>query len=323
GFEKGIHVDYTLPDKAPNFAGRECLIPDAWTNSDLKYTVTPDGVKGDILLKAPGHPTSFIFPLKATGCTPQLEGQWLRFYCNGEPVGRIHPATMVDSSGQPGQAALGFDGGNVIITPDPIWLASATYPIKIDPTTTLQPDATAGKDAYVYQGAANSNYGTAPSFASGGYSGQLLRSFLQFDISGIVGNIDSAILTLYCVAVVGSAHSILAKKITSSWVETTVTYGFQPTIDNVTIYGTTAITTQGRTYDMDITVLTQAWKNGTFVNNGFIIDGDTTASYSEYASSDNSTTANRPKLVITYTESGTNTVPPFGPINALGRRLIA
>lgn len=323
GFMSGVFVDYTLPNKTPGFSGRECLIPDAWANSDLKYTVTPEGVKGDIILKAPGHPSAFQFPVKATGCTPQLEGDWLYYYRNGEKVGRAHPPYTVDALGNRGEVALALDGDTIALVPDPIWLAGAVYPIVIDPTTTLQPDATAGKDTHVRADSPSYNFGNASELETMGDPSYIRRSLIEFT-SGLPATgstIALSDLTLNDIQAAGTAI-VDIHRTTQSWLEMGATWINQPA-HNAGVEASLTVTAGGF-YTFNITSLTAGWVAGTYPNYGLLIKHNNENNPGVrhiFASSDYWDTAARPKLVITYSLGGG--VPPFGTINTLGRRLIA
>lgn len=199
GFAKGVFVDYTLPAVSPITAGSEMLLVNAWTNTDLKHTVTPEGVKSDIILKQPGHPASFAFPIQTANCTPWVEGNTLVFYRNRQSVGRIPAPYMWDANGEIGLVALDYDGANIRFVPDPVWLVSAVYPIIIDPTTILQPDGTAGIDSWYYKTTAYSgSYGTSDRMTMNFGGANWSAIALKFDLSSIPtgATIDSAVLTM-------------------------------------------------------------------------------------------------------------------------------
>ena len=78
------------------------------------------------------------------------------------------------------------------------WLDEAKYPIYIDPTITLQPDATEGYDAYMRSCQPNWNYGVCigGELGSWGYGLNFGRFLLKFDLSDVTGNVMNAELEI-------------------------------------------------------------------------------------------------------------------------------
>ena len=193
-------------------------------------------------------------------------------------------------------------------------------------TYTVQPDPTAGKDAYINHKDASDTYGnnncgtctTIPGlrWTSGGiwFNG---RSLMQFDLSSIPTNaiVTSAKLYLY-----GTGHSDLGGhgdscnlfRITASWDESTVTYNNQPS------HGTTklqlpASTSSNQNYTVTVTSDVQSWVSSPSSNNGWIMIScaetyTPATSYEElqFFSSDYTTDATkRPKIEVTYCQQPT------------------
>ncbi len=317
GFTKGSFVDYTLPNKDPIFSGSEMTLADAWPNTDLQYTSYWRGVKSDIILKAPGHPTTFSFELRLSGCTAAIENNELVYRDkDGLTVGKVPAPNMTDilfDSHNPvyGPVQMLYDGRFLTIAPDPIWLGSAAYPITVDPTTIIQPDGTAGKDTCIWLAYPSTNYGTTDLRLGNDGRGDAY-SYLQFDLSGIPAGstINLATLQLYY-NYIYNAQSISAgiQAITSAWDEATVTWNAKASYDP-TVYDLHALShLLNSTETWTFTTLVQGWINGTLTNNGLAIINTSTADLVGFASSDNTTAANRPKLTIDYTTGGsTNAV---------------
>jgi hypothetical protein len=179
----------------------------------------------------------------------------------------------------------------------------------------LQPDATAGKDALIIDGSAgNTNYGTNDLFNAWRYSAgswYIRRSLLQFDLSSIPINavVVSATLTLYKHTTnhYGVDNTSVLRKLTQSWVETTVTYNNQPPfsmVDSVIVPNTTSVTQASVSVDVKNHV--QYWINNPTLNNGWVFklyknfESITTYAEQSWASSDFATSASRPKLDLTY-----------------------
>ncbi|AVX21580.1 hypothetical protein SAMN02745885_01671 [Carboxydocella sporoproducens DSM 16521] len=299
GFAPKIYVDYRLPAGTRSISGRKLIITEAWSNADLEYTNGTTGIKADIVLKGPGHPAEFRIPAYPKGCNMVQFGQEIVFEAGGQLVGRIPAPFALDASGEVGPVTLQLDGNEIVLIPDASWLANATYPARIDPTTTLQPSS---QDAYIWQRNSTTNYGATSIIRVGWNSayGVPWRGLVQFDISGITGDITSATLSLYAYTVSGS-QTVNLHKVTSAWSESTITWNTAPGFDSsvVTAKNISAVGWQ----DFDITVLVQGWKtNGN--NFGVLLKQDTesNSNYCDFASKEYTTdTALRPKLIITYT----------------------
>ena len=181
-------------------------------------------------------------------------------------------------------------------------------------TITLQPAAAAGKDALLSDLSSTTNYGNHIDFASiawtNGGTPVTGRSLVEFDLSGIPAGaiINSAKLSLYAYnspsngshsSLSGSNESLI-QRVTSSWAENTVTWATQPsttTSNQVSIGPANTITDF---IDIDVTAMVEDMLS--FGNNGFMIRLATESYYRRmiFGSSDNTNSALRPKLVISY-----------------------
>lgn len=174
------------------------------------------------------------------------------------------------------------------------------------PTVVIQPNGINGKDASLLEDLPNNNFGNDEFLRL--YSSVYWRalSLLQFDLSGIQGEVTSAKLYAQYYGDSESSYwtiQIGAYEVLAPWNENTVTYDNKPLISN-TYSGITTITQTitGAQYFWDITQLVKDWVSGNKPNNGLALmrqGGDTNYSYSLY-SSDTNYAELRPKLEITY-----------------------
>jgi len=213
------------------------------------------------------------------------------------------------------------------------WLQAAVYPVVVDPTLTLQPDAAEGKDGHITSLQPTFNNGVNPLIAIGRVGGNNNdRTLIQFDLSTIpVGStVTSAVLSLYCThdnASTGSNFTV--HRMVRGWVEGTGNYA--PTGDGATwntyngannwqtagaggaldseaaSIGSRAFTAAETLNEFKAWNLTpakvQEWISGAFDNNGMLMKSDNEVNNTSYyfGSSDYATAAYRPKLVIEYT----------------------
>jgi len=171
-------------------------------------------------------------------------------------------------------------------------------------TLTKQPDATDGIDTMAVQAAPDTNYETdVRLFVNNKAS--VFWSYLDFDISTIPAGstIVSATLSLW---VYGNTDAIIGdtlnfKRITASWDEATLTYNNAPAVSANLDTDIIATITANAEDQFDVKDTIQACLDNT--DYGFRID-ITEAHEIRYHSSDSTTAAYRPKLVVTYVPPG-------------------
>jgi len=199
---------------------------------------------------------------------------------------------------------------------------------------TIQPNATTGKDVFLWENNAAKNYGASTYIGVDNENGKREKGLLWFNLSNISSSatINSAVLELYQTANAGSAFNVVVYRINNSWNEGTA----DGTVNSGTINGTTwnerwygtNWDTTGGDYNgiaysnvsidttinawksWDITALVQGWVNGSWTNNGLILlpEGSSVNNEKQFASSDNTNSSIWPKLTINYTTIDTS--PP-------------
>ncbi len=201
----------------------------------------------------------------------------------------------------------------------------------IDPTLTLQPDATAGIDVPI---GVNSgwNYGTVDTLYIGDAGGGGWRGLIKFDLSSLDGTetLISNTFSLYATNDESSnARTVRVFRQKRAWTEGnkageednpgTGATGFRYDATNnwqtaggfgsddceQTDIGNLSLTASETVNQFKNWTLTPTSKGDLDLGNGWLIKVDTESNDRYwYASSDNSTAANRPKLVIEYTTGG-------------------
>lgn len=213
-------------------------------------------------------------------------------------------------------------------------LAATQFAIAVTFGVTLQPDATAGVDAYVYAGAATNNYGTHTLFSVGHDGAAAARGFIKFNLTGIPSGstVSSAVFSIRQGSEASSNdRTMRIYRLKRAWVEGTragvndnpatgITWNRYDTTNNWQTAGgfgvddceqtdigsrafsATEASAQWKDFTLDASKVTEMIPGGSFTNNGFLVKVDTenTDMY-VFASSDNATAANRPKLILTYT----------------------
>ncbi len=130
-------------------------------------------------------------------------------------------------------------------------------------------------DSMIEQAKPTTNYGTDNKMLTRSWAtAKNMRSLVQFDVAAIPwgSTVDSATLTLCATSVPGVTRTYDLHRVTASWVETSVTWGNQPTVAGA---ATASATTPGSPGCMSWTVTAdvQLWVDGT-TNNGWRVMDD-------------------------------------------------
>ncbi|HRZ43251.1 MAG TPA: DNRLRE domain-containing protein [Bacteroidales bacterium] len=190
-------------------------------------------------------------------------------------------------------------------------------------TLTLQPGPLTGIDAHLKEVEPNVVFDTTPDFIAyywtfNGLSSEG-RSLIRFDLSQLPSNavVIDAKLSLYHNPTGSSAghygvNESVLKMVTSPWSESTVTWATQPLTTNYLIDTLETSTTATQNYlNIDVTPQVSQWCQNPSSNYGWMIEPVIKSTYRsmKFASSDNSNSAIRPKLVITYDTLSNPVVP--------------
>lgn len=205
----------------------------------------------------------------------------------------------------------------------------------IDPTLSLQPDATTGIDTLIYASALTANYGAHVTLETGDDGNTKLRAMLSFDLSSIPAsaNLSSSTLTLYCVSEAATNdYTVDVNRALTQWYEgakdgTAPNAGQDGSTWNLrnangsiawaggvggaagsdwttTPTASTSITAPSTAFTWNVNADCAAFISGSAANYGWWLHNQSYATFNSskrFASSDNATAANRPKLVVAYT----------------------
>ncbi len=217
------------------------------------------------------------------------------------------------------------------ISLDPVWLDEAEYPVYIDPTVVLQPDASEGYDARLLRHVPDRNYGVENQLGMmfyTTYGGECNHTLIKFDLSEILGPVTSATLRYWKKMAVGTCN-IYTHRLLRNWGEgihnnqnatagecswnhyehpnTWTTGGAWGIGTDITdsLDGPTIVNSGESPIDIDVTNTIEEIR--TAANNyGLMQRTPGTASINRYHpySSDLTTAAERPKLTVVYAVSG-------------------
>jgi hypothetical protein len=176
-------------------------------------------------------------------------------------------------------------------------------------TLTIQPNASDGKDAYVYEYTPDTNAGAEAGMAVGGDgSARRNRIYIQFSLNSIPSTvvIENATIGLYYVTSDAAAVQgpVGVYKVTSIWNESTITWNSQPTFDATAIDSVLVPASKILSFlSWDVTSLVSSWRDLSTSNYGMVLmdaDESTNERWKSFLSSDSADAGTYPNLTITY-----------------------
>ncbi|MFE7860675.1 DNRLRE domain-containing protein [Streptomyces sp. NPDC057403] len=222
----------------------------------------------------------------------------------------------------------------LVLTPDKDFLSTATYPITVDPTSTLAVTT----DTWVQNPDYPDSQVSSQELKSGTYDSgtDTARSYLKFDVSKFTGkHITAATMSLYnyysstCST---SGAATQARRITSTWSSSSITWGAQPSTTTTGVATNTghwgySSSCPAAWSNWNLQTITQAWADGS-TNYGLQIrsaDETDSTTWRRFRSANYTTSGYAPKLVVTYNTYATTSALAISPssVNAYsGKRYV-
>ncbi|WP_159002221.1 DNRLRE domain-containing protein [Streptomyces sp. NRRL B-3229] len=308
---------------------------DVGDDATLTVKALAQGFEQSVVLdKAPTEPAVYRIPLHTDALTLSQadSGHLLLKDTDGKPVAEAPAPMMWDSSkdkasGEPKHRArvatkveTADDGSQtLVLTPDPDFLAGdITYPVTIDPTSTLAVTT----DTWLQTPDYPDSQVSSTELKSGTYDAgsDKARSYLKFDVSKFAGkhitDTNLALYSYYSSTCSTSGSGTTVRRITSSWSSSSVTWATRPSstatgaVVNTGAHGYSSSSCPAAWSNWDIDAIVQAWADGSS-NYGLVVYGtDETDSttWRRFRSANYSDSAYAPKLTVTYnTRPGTPT----------------
>ncbi len=318
---------------------------------DLRVFPRADGVKSFLVLPSRPAQTSFTFIVDAPGLSlaAQDDGSLAFVDESGATVGLIPRPYLLDSTPNTRAGAgvysdavhlsLGRSGEQrtVTITPDPAYLASAIYPVYLDPTVTNFPaDAGSVSDTFVSGAAHTTNFNTYQRPDSPYYhelwvgddpaTGHAARTFIAFpDLASVLGtaHVESAVLSVLPYHAYSDAPTVertWIRRLNTAWNASTVTWNTQPTYPNafkLMPAGDDAYAdlVEGQSGTFDITRTVRAWLDGSWPNDGvaiYEVDHESDPTLWKRLIASEQSGGNGPSLAVTWHRPVATAVGPTG-----------
>ncbi|MEF9907136.1 DNRLRE domain-containing protein [Streptomyces sp. P9-A2] len=240
----GLDWGKALP--APRLDGDTAVYPSVVPNGDLHVTALPHGFSESLILKKrPTEPVELRLPVTLEGMELKKTAQrHLRLEdssgnlvasapaprmwgtgtdpLSGDPLRHAEIATTVEETPQ---------GTVLVLRPSTAFLAdpSVTYPVTIDPTTTLA----ASTDTWVATNYPDSQRGSTE-LKAGTYDGGTTkaRSYVKFDVTKFAGkkvlNAELRLHSYWSSSCSTTGSGVEVRRITGTWDPSGVTWGAQP-----------------------------------------------------------------------------------------------
>jgi len=315
------------------------LYRNIWPGASLLYEYGGHVIQEYILLEQ-GHPQEFRWRVRGRefGLTTQGGVRFAQIYLPPPLLTGPQLSPSENPSHIPMPLKWEIDSGDLVVRlPDGDFAGMI-----LDPTITLQPGASDGVDSYMDEINPTTNYGNSTQMyvGHGITDGYRTNSLVKFDYSAIPkgSRIDEMEMTLYVISV--SADDVYAYRVLVPWTEGGVTWNSRDGANNWSGAGCNGSGTDRDTSHFDYLPIlsgctgyyTWTFSNGGqtmmqshFENNQGILltdnlNGTGSARTVVFATSDNASASNWPKMVVDYTP------PTFGrlwafELNPLGQRL--
>ena len=308
----------------------EAMVPDRQTSqvryndlldqTDVYYDVQGDKLKESLILDSLPQQAVYRFHIQAEGLTATLKPDNSVAFCEGDsalPVFWIATPFMFDAQGRKSddiEVSLQQEGNGYAYTlrPDTEWLASAVYPVTIDPT--VQTTKTNLSTAQVYEKEPSKVFGNSTAWSM--YAGTdyvdnqnyEYRAYVQIPMPALetTDYITQATLTMqYMPTSTASLYNtqINVHEVTASWSPSSIRWSNQPTFNSQALDYTNSNRTLYAYDQFDITPLVEKWAQGG-ANYGVVLKGgvttNTRADYASYYTENSSVSDNRPYITIAY-----------------------
>ncbi|MBO5322853.1 MAG: DNRLRE domain-containing protein [Oscillospiraceae bacterium] len=294
-------------------------------NTKLIYTPLLSGIKEDIVLTEYTANASYTFLLETNGLYlyDNDNSYYLADNVKETPIFYLGDVLIYDAIGKPDLGTLTAETITegqeylITVTANDDFLSDPTtvYPVTIDPSITISDSSASDSiiDAPIFQSLPTQSFGAFTYNRVGNAGGVYGVGRTVVKLSGLTNSSEYqsitadqiANVTFYAKEASGSAAQFInLYPITgnTTWTESTVTWNNIVSYDTSVNYGNTMSYDQWTAFN--ITDLVKAWKSNTYsADAGFIMMNENEANNKCFCSSEFSTAASRPYVVLTYTQN--------------------
>ena len=250
-------------------------------NTDIEYILSGNDLKENLVINGNSENYIYTFELALNNLTAALAGDGSVVLSDGQDVVYTMPAPyMYDAEGVSSDAvvyALTEANGNgeytLTIIADTEWIndTNRVFPVTIDPTITVSSNNVANISA-------SSDGNTSSYYMNAGVGTNVThRSFFSFILPTLPDGsiVTSAIFKPHqfeYLNITENAAYIAARRITSLWNASALSWGNQPDVDNTVIdYALVSASTNAGRLSFDITSIYKKWVSGDYSNYGVMI----------------------------------------------------
>ena len=188
------------------------LYPEAFDGVDIRYTIGPESLKEDLVLKHTDAVKVFTWRYAPGVLKARQDGADIVFEdTDGMEVYRLSAPYMTDAAGEESHGltlTLTDDGGkknkevSVTLAVDTEWLQAAerVYPVVIDPVVTTTVERDKIQDCHVSSFYNTDNFYNSHILKTGKVDGSVLRSYLKFTLPAI-DNTSEMVTSAWFVAI--------------------------------------------------------------------------------------------------------------------------
>lgn len=282
---------------------------------DLRYTLQPEGLKEDIILKAPNTPNEYLFTISGS-LTAVQKDQTISFENKkGKEIWVMTPPYMEDAAGvfsdELHYELIKTDNNKqaikLIIDKKYLEDPERVFPIIVDPTVSLGGSQTNTLDTYVMKGYPSLNYYNSPELRTGFTSStSTTRTYMDFTQS--LPNLNGGLLISANLKLYKTSNGydpintdVYANRVTSAWNYNDLTWNTQPSADATKAYGSVAAdSTTAGWLALNLTSLVDQWYSGV-ANYGVLVRSTSEGSLGTYRKFNSADAASsKPVLEVTY-----------------------
>ncbi|WP_262064512.1 DNRLRE domain-containing protein [Streptomyces sp. STR69] len=330
GTSLALSVGGDLP--SPTLEGNTATYAGAVSGGDLVVTALPGGFSEQVILhERPDGPLTIRMPLTTSQglqVSQAISGHLVLTDASGKTVADAPAPHMWDSAVDPASGLAAHDapvtsrientdeGQVLVLTPDMTFLDSAdvSYPLTIDPTTTLA----VSTDTWLESPNYTDSQRSSEELRVGTYDGgtHRARAYLKFDVDDILGShivdTDLSLYSYWSSSCSTSGSGIRVRRVTSDWDSSAVTWDTVPTVTgtgevvNTGAHGYSSACPAAYSH-WDIDAIVQAWADGA-PNYGIqlrAVDETDSLTWRRYRSANyvSGDDAEEPHLTITYEDA--------------------